>query len=111
MKTALAMVCMLLLAWTQPVFERVAAASEVRPGRACCGCGSNCCTANNHKPESPPVSAMPVSSSSNPLLLLAPPALSWILPDPAAFAFSVSSFPRLNPVGVPLFARNCAWLI
>src|ERR1039457_7479777 len=110
MKTALAIVCILLLAWTQPVPGHASAASEARP-RACCGCGTSCCSTDNHQPESQPVSAAPVSPSQNLLLTLAPAALVWTLPSSEACEFFLSSFSPLPTPGAPLYARNCVYLI
>lgn len=111
MKTALAIVCILLLALTNPVVAQAAAASETHPSCACSGCGASCCTTDVPHPESQPVSAAPVSSLQNLLAPAASAAVTWMLPAPLeAFLFSPSAS-ILNGDAVPLFARNCARLI
>ena len=113
MKTALAIVCSLLLAWTNLVLGEVPGASVVRAARPCCHCGktSSCCAAKKGLPESPPVSATPASSLQSQFSPLTPATLAWALPANPARELSSPFFAPLKTAGSPLFARNCAWLI
>jgi hypothetical protein len=108
-KTTLAIVCSLLLAWT-PVLAQATAAGVGRTAHTSCHCGKACCAAPS--PESQPVPAAPVpSSSQNQLSPLAPAALVWILPTTLAPEFSPPFSSSLTAKGTPLYARNCAFLI
>jgi hypothetical protein len=110
-KTTLAIVCSLLLAWT-PILRAQAPAARVgRVVHACCHCGKACCAAPA-SPESQPVPAAPVpSSSQNQLLTFAPTALAWVLPTAAVLEFSPVISSPLTVKRLPLYARNCAFLI
>jgi hypothetical protein len=112
MKTALAIVCILLLVWTNSVLAQAPETSVVSAAASChCGKKTNCCAAHRSLPESSPVSATPVFSFQNQLSLLAPAIVAWTIP---AIANSEVSFPLTSSsttTGAPLFARNCAWLI
>jgi hypothetical protein len=109
-KTTLAIVCSLLLAWT-PVLAQAPAAGVGRVGHTSCHCSKACCTAPA-SPESQPVPAAPVSASpQNQLLTLAPAVLAWILPDAPVSEFSTSVSSLLTVNAAPLFARNCARLL
>ncbi|HEX4264791.1 MAG TPA: hypothetical protein VH597_10670 [Verrucomicrobiae bacterium] len=114
MKTALAIVCSLLLAWTNIVLAAAPGASVTCAARPCCHCGktSGCCAVKDHcLPESLPVSAAPVSSFQSQFSPLAPATVAWALPDAAARELSSPAFPPLMTASTPLFERNCAWLI
>jgi len=111
-KAALAIVCSLVLVWTQGVLVQAPAAGAARVAQACCHCGKAGCCAAPHSPESRPAPAAPVpSSSQNQLWSLAPATLAWTLPDGEAHELSASSFSPLIAAGAPLYARNCARLI
>jgi len=110
-KTTLAIVCSLLLAWTPIVSAQAPAAGVVRVAHACCHCGKACCAAPS-SPESQPVPAAPVPvSNQSQLLTLAPTALAWTLPDAPAPDFSASVSSLLTANAAPLYARDCARLI
>jgi hypothetical protein len=116
MKTALAIVCSLLLIWTQFVQTPAAGAGEVRVALSCCSSDcecdrsqTSCCTAES-LPESRPVSAAPVPSQSQ-LLSLAPALWTWILPEARAFDLSFFLSLPLIVKGAPLYERDCARLI
>ena len=111
MKMTLAIVCSVLLAWT-PILRAQAPAARVgRVVHACCHCGKACC-AVPASPESQPVPATPVpSSSQNQLLTLAPAGLIRTLPETPAPEFSASPSSPLTANRTPLYARNCAFLI
>jgi len=110
-KLTLVIVCSLLLAGTPLFPARAPAACVKRAAHAPCHCGGACCTAPA-SPESQPVPAVPVpTSSQNQLLTLAPAALVWTLPDVQAPLFLASSFSPLTATGAPLYARDCARLI
>jgi len=109
-KTTLAIVCSLLLAWT-PVLAPASAAGAVRVAPVCCHCGKACCVATP-SPESRPVPATPVSiSAPGQFLTLAPAGLSWTLPDALTPRFSNTVASPGKAKGIPLYARNCAFLL
>jgi hypothetical protein len=112
MKTALAIICSLVLAWTNIVLAQTLEASPAGTVHSCCHCGNtrSCCAAHHSNPGLPPVSTAPVSFQ-NQFAPLAPAAIAWILPGTVAHDFSSSSFPLAKAVGAALFARNCSWLI
>jgi hypothetical protein len=110
-KTTWAIVCSLLLAGTPIVSAQAPATGVVRGAHACCHCHKACCTAPT-SPEPQPVPAAPFpASNQNQLLTLAPAALAWILPNAPASEFSTSPFSPLTATGLPLYARDCAFLI
>jgi len=113
MKTALAIVCSLLLAWTNVVHAQAPGASVAGAARTCCHCGrkASCCAANHSLPESPPVSAAPASTFQNQLSLPAPAVVAWTLPGGATHELASPVLPSLETAGPALFARNCARLI
>lgn len=113
MKTALAIVCSLVLAWTSLVQSQASEASVAGAAHSCCHCGgAKCCCAANHSiPEPPPVSTAPVSSSLTQFSPLAPSALAWTLPETLAHEISSPLFSPSTTAGTALLARNCAWLI
>jgi hypothetical protein len=111
MKTALAFVCSLMLAWTN-VLAQVPGASVVSAASSChCDRKASCCAAKHSSSESSPVSTAPVSSFQNEFSPLAPAALAWTLPVVPARELSSSLPPFLTTAGTALFARDCARLI
>jgi hypothetical protein len=112
MKTALAFVCSLTLAWTNVVLAQAPDASVVSPAASSCHCGkkTGCCAAKHSLPESSPVSAAPVSSSQS-FSLIAPASVAWALPGVTTRELPSSVSPSLMTTGAALFARNCARLI
>jgi hypothetical protein len=112
MKTALAFVCSLMLAWTNIVLAQAPVAGVVSAAASCrCGKKTNCCAAKHSEPESQPVSAVPASSFQNQISLMAPATVSWSLPVSPVRELSASVSPFSSEFGAPLFERNCAWLI
>jgi hypothetical protein len=111
MKRALAIVCCLLLVWTQfVVLAQAPSSGESVSARACCRCNSSCCATVPSSPVSSPVSTAPVSSSTH-LLTFVPAALVWTLPRAASRPSSAFAFASPLTPGAPLYARNCALLI
>jgi hypothetical protein len=113
MKTVLAIICSLLLAWTNIVLADAPEACVACTPQPCCHCGnaSSCCAAKHNLPESQPVSTAPASSFQNQFSPVAPAIVAWALPGTAAHEFSSPFLPPLTTAGAPLFERNCAWLI
>jgi len=112
MKTALAIVCSLLLAWTNIVLAQTPGAGVVSAAASChCGKKTGCCAAKSSNSESQPVSAAPNASFQNQVSLIAPAAVSWSLPELPVRGFSSSFSSASSEHGAPLFERNCAWLI
>jgi predicted dithiol-disulfide oxidoreductase (DUF899 family) len=110
-KTALAIVCSLLLVWTPFVPLQAKAAGEKRSTPACCPCAQAQCCAAQAVPESQPVSVAPVSSSPQIQLLTLPSAVAWTLPDSGSVAVSFYSASFSFAAAAPLYARDCARLI
>jgi hypothetical protein len=112
MKTALAIVCSLLLVETLFVPAPAPAAGAASSVAACCPCSGRSCCAAQPSPESWPVSATPVSSTLLSQFLTPVSAIpAWTLPDASAGAPSaILSSPPID-AGVSLFARHCARLI
>jgi len=111
MKTALAVVCSLLLAWTS-VPRQAPGASEVRAVPACCGCDcsqASCC-ASDPLPEPSPVSAAPVLSLQQ-LAASAPAQLLWTLPSTPESMVLAGAPGLLTGAVAPLSARHCDLLI
>jgi hypothetical protein len=113
MKTALAIVCSLMLAWTNIVLAQAPEAGMASTAPSCCHCGkkTGCCAANRSLPESQPVSAAPASTFQNQFSLPLFATVAWTLPGAVAHELSESLFPPLTMTGTALLARNCAWLI
>jgi hypothetical protein len=110
MKTALVIICSLLLAWTNIVPAQASGVSVVSASVSC-HCGkTGCCAAKQSLPESLPVSAAPVSFQ-NQFSLLAPAIVAWTLPAIASGEVSSPLASSFTTTGAPLFARNCARLI
>jgi hypothetical protein len=113
MKLALALICSLLLLWTQVVPAQTAPASHAVSVPSCCcpGTQASCCSADSSLPESLPISAVPtVSSVHSQLLALASTVLAWTLPV-AVDSIPSSVDPQFHSLGAPLYARNCVLLI
>jgi hypothetical protein len=108
MKTALAVVCSLLLLGTLFVQAGAAGASVASSVPTCC-CVSACCSADIPNPEPQPVSAAPVFSFSS--HLLAPVSITpiWMLPEAPLFSFFPP--PHFPAEAAPLYVRVCALLI
>jgi hypothetical protein len=113
MKTALAIVCSLLLIGTLFVPASAPAAGDPAAMRGCCcDCSTAACCAAAPSPEPLPVSAAPLpSTSQNQFLPPATARLAWTLPGATEGGFCSSFDWLLTAAVVPLFARNCARLI
>jgi hypothetical protein len=111
MKALLTILFSALLVLTQSVLPGNAAVAQAQRQCARCACGHQCCF--NRSAPSAPVPATPASSSSVQQCQPAAACATRILlpPPPAAQpALSRASSERLaRPV--PLYQRNCAWLI
>ena len=113
MKTALAMVCSLMLAGMQVVFAHPAPACAAPAVRACCACGGkmSCCAARP-APNSPATPANPARvNAPNDFSLFAPATLVSTLPDTAALSPFTPATSLLSAKDAPLYARHCARLI
>jgi hypothetical protein len=112
MKTALAFVCSLMLAWTCIVPAQAPDAGVARTVASChCGKKTSCCAAKQSPPESSPVSTAPAASFQNQFSLIAAAMVAWTLPEIPARELSSPSFSPFVTASAPLFERNCAWLI
>jgi hypothetical protein len=112
MKTALAFVCSLMLAWTNLVLAQAPDAGVASAAASChCGKKTGCCAAKNSQSESQPVSAAPNFSFQNQVSLIAPAAVSWSLPVSPVLDLLSSISGSSSESSAPLFEQNCAWLI
>jgi hypothetical protein len=112
MKTALAIVCSLLLAGT-PFLLAQAVPPCAKQNHACCHCGGKMsCCAGKSSPDSQPTPAVPAQSSSqNQLLLLIPHASTWTLLNNETHPISFTAASPSSMTSAPLYARDCARLI
>ncbi|MBI3877958.1 MAG: hypothetical protein HY300_18690 [Verrucomicrobia bacterium] len=113
MKALMAIVCSLVLA-VMPAFSSTrAAAPDCKPqARACCAKCAECCAQNN-TPAPQPASPAPsrTASPQQVQLLLAAVAQFVALPQPQALPTSRDSSLIFRVPAVPLFERDCAWLV
>jgi hypothetical protein len=101
----------LLLVWAQLLAAPMPVVSA-RPAHACCHCGgkmSCCATPSSNSPSAPIVPAP--SGIQNQFSFLAPAVVTWFLPENAARSIASAFGSPLTAHGVPLFARNCVWLV
>ncbi len=114
MKAAIAMLLgLLLLAAEMFAAARPAASAELTQRAQCpCGCGAGTCCAAKPAHVPPPEPAAPAPSLSQNHLLLLSAGLGWTPPTTPAprEPFSGSSCAAFADA-VPLFCRNCAFLI
>lgn len=111
MKRLFAILFGLLLVWAQ-LLAASAPVAPARPAHACCHCGGkiSCCAASSS--GSQPLPAVPSSAGAQKQLLISAPAiLALILPENRAGVICPVSRLSLRPIGAPLYARDCAWLI
>ncbi|HWC61224.1 MAG TPA: hypothetical protein VHC44_16135 [Verrucomicrobiae bacterium] len=111
MKTALAFVCSLMLAWTNVVLAATDAGVVSAAPSCHCGRKTGCCAAKHSAPESQPVSAAPVTSFQNQFSLIAPATVAWALPGSPEREVPSPVFSSFQTTGTALFAWNCARLI
>jgi hypothetical protein len=113
MKSALTLICSLLLLWTPFVPAQSAVVNQAVSVPSCCcpGMQASCCSADSSLPESLPISAVPsVPSVHSQLLALASTVLAWTLPV-AVDSIPSPVDPQFHSLGAPLYARNCVLLI
>jgi len=115
-KSLLAILFSAALIWAQTspvVCAQGAPASAGRSGCCGCHCGKGTCCMNRTSPRPQPTPTAPAPRASQPgqLLLLAPAALAFVLPQ---LPSSASSPPAASPVraaALPLYQQNCTFLI
>lgn len=114
-KTALVLAVSVMLVGTQTVFafgHNPQTASAPRECR-CCSCKQlNCCVAQP-TPAPEPVPATPARAISQSNLQIIAAFVSLLLPAPEKATAPVSFSPSISPVptAVPLYDRNCSYLI
>ena len=117
MKRLLAILFIVALVWAQGApGVCVAGASAGGAGRSacvCCHCGKANCCMNKAARQPLPLPAAPAPSGAQPghLLLLAPAALAFVLPQSAGTVLSLSASGLQQPASIPLYQRNCTFLI
>jgi hypothetical protein len=101
----------LLLAWAQ-LSVAPAPVTPDQPAHVCCHCGGkmSCCSVPSSGSHSVPAVPAP-SSIQNQFSFLAPAVMAWILPENETGSISSAFVSPLTASGVPLFARNCIWLV
>jgi hypothetical protein len=111
MKTSLVIVLSLLMALTQSVFT--AQPAPGKPAKCACICSMPCCIREAAPVPQPVTPAPPVSQNFHQqLLLLAVLAqIQWILPTALPANFNASPASLLPATAVPLYQRNCSYLI
>ncbi len=112
-KVLTAIVCSLVLAVMPALSSTGAAAPDCKPqATACCAKCAECCAQNN-APAPQPASPAPVRTVSpqQVQLLLAAVAQFVSLPQPQALLIFRNSPLILRVPAVPLFERDCAWLV
>jgi hypothetical protein len=116
MKLLLAILFSVTLVWAQCV---PAACAEAAPaaaggsGCSCCHCGSaDCCMGKTtQRPQPMPAAPAPRGSQSSHLLLVAPAALAFLLPQAPDLTFSPEAPAHPRAAALPLYQQNCTFLI
>jgi hypothetical protein len=114
MKSVFAILFSLLLAWTQCAFIPGVAPVVSNPASPC-GTSSSCdmpCCARSESPVSQPaVPARALAPSQSHLLLAILSQLIILTPTSSVESSFVSSSSAANAAAVPLYERNCSYLI
>jgi hypothetical protein len=110
---AIAIVFSFLLLLPQSFFVSGAVAQAATVERSQCACDTHRCCVNKSAPESSSLPLAPARSgnSSDSFWLQAWAAMSFILPAAPASALSSSSSCTPTLDRVPLYQRNCAYLL
>jgi len=116
MKLLLAILFSATLVWAQCVPAVCAQAAPAAAGGsacACCHCGSgDCCMGKTtQRPQPMPAAPAPRGSQSSHLLLVAPAALAFVLPQALGFTFSPGAEAHSRTAALPLYQQNCTFLI
>jgi hypothetical protein len=118
MKLVLAIICSLLLAGTPFVLAQAPVASVGHVAHTVCPCGMGChcdmpcCCGRPASPKPQQVPTVPAPpSNQTQLLTLAPAALAWMLPAAPVSEIPAAFSSPLTANRIPLFTRNCAFLI
>jgi len=111
MKTTFAILFSALLAMGQCAFMPAAIASSAPASCACPGCEKACCAARQHPASQPAAPARTVSQNQSVLQLAILARLVILAQTPVArFSASFPSSP-LAASAVPVYQRNCSYLI
>jgi hypothetical protein len=116
MKLLLAILFSVTLVWAQcgpAVWAQAAPAAAGGSGCACCHCGSADCCMGKTTQRPQPISAAPAprGSQSSHLLLVAPAALAFVLPQAPGSTFSPEAAAPPRAAALPLYQKNCTFLI
>jgi hypothetical protein len=115
-KRLLAILFSVTLVWAQSVpvvCAQAAPAAAGGSGCSCCHCGSaDCCMGKTtQRPQPMPAAPAPWGSQSSHLLLVAPAALAFVLPQAPGFRFSPEAATHSRAAALPLYQQNCTFLI
>jgi hypothetical protein len=112
MQRAFAIVFGLLLFVAQTFAVQVSASSGAPMAkRSCCGDDCQCCVGQPVSPAAPPLEAAAPAAAHNQSSLLPVGLLSFSLSGPTDISSPVTTATSIRAASVPLFQRNCSFLI
>src|SRR5882757_5707701 len=111
MKTTFAILFSLLLTLTQVVSLPVASDSSAAKSCACSGCQRSCCIRREAPASQPATPAPPSSSVRFQILFTALTQLPTLVPEKSVLFSTATGKSTYSPGAVPLFQRNCSYLI
>jgi len=113
MRAVVAIVFALVLALAQSVSARVTGLATGQPGCRACRCAArNCCLGKSDQAPAPVPAAPANTLSPNQHHLLLSPGPAFAAPPvPPATRLSSVSFFLVSPQAVPLYERDCAFLL
>ena len=112
MKRLSAILLSLLLFWVQVSMMARPVKADSPAKCTCCACKkTHCCVTQSPTDSAPPSAATVQTGSQNPNSFSLTAAIAWTLPRGGAdFSSADNSSPR-SAARLPLFRRDCAWLI
>jgi hypothetical protein len=112
MKAAFAILFSALMVLGQTAFSRAEVLSQSKLECARCDCGGKCCvTQSSQAPAPAPAAPAPNAPLKQFQFAPVPAAEIYLLPELAAPSISFVSISLLKLDAVPLYERNCAYLI
>jgi hypothetical protein len=111
MKITLVILLSIAMALTQSVFT-AQSSDRAAASCACSGCTKNCCIENDAPVPQPPTPVLPVSRGFESQIFLAVLAqVIALTPAPAQVHATAFSSSPLQTIALPLYQRNCSYLI
>src|SRR5438477_5890676 len=112
MKAAFAIFFSALLVLGQTAFSRAEPLGQAKALCARCDCGGKCCVTRSASTPAPaPAAPTPNTPLKQFQLALASAAQIYLLPEPPAPKVSSPFFSHFKSDAVPLYERNCSYLI